>query len=205
MNHNNKVKQLSLATILTILSLSSCKLIAQEKQEDRIQKKAYEALKYCQENNLNTKQCVLIDMNIHSGKYRLFVWDFLTNKIIQQGICCHGSCDGSTGPGYTPYQPKFNNTSSSFCSSLGKYKIGKRGWSNWGINVNYKLHGLETTNSKAFERIIVLHSYTLVPNKECFPEYAPTSWGCPMVSDEMMRYLDKRLKTNENCLMWVFE
>ena len=35
----------------------------------------------------------------------------------------------------------------SYCSSLGKYKVGIRSYSKWGINVHYKLHGLEATNN----------------------------------------------------------
>jgi len=90
-------------------------------------------------------------------------------------------------------------------SSLGKYRIGKRGYSNWGINVNYKLHGLEASNSNAYKRIIVLHSWKDIPNDEVYPRGCPEGWGCPAVSNDFMRKLDVLLKNSrKSVLMWVY-
>lgn len=63
-----------------------------------------------------------------------------------------------------------SNVDGSHCSSNGKYIIGERGYSNWGINVNYKMHGLEKTNSNTFRRQIVLHSWEKVADKEIYPK-----------------------------------
>jgi hypothetical protein len=99
---------------------------------------------------------------------------------------------------------KFSNTDNSHCTSAGKYKIGKRDYSTWGINVKYWLHGLEQTNSNAEKRIVVLHSWADVPDREIFPGYAPLSWGCPAVSDNFMRKLDTKLqKTKKPVLLWI--
>ena len=154
---------------------------------------------------MNTDQCILVDMSIHSGKYRLAVYDFNEKRILNTGICSHGSCDGGGRSG--SYEtPIFSNTPESYCSSKGKYKIGKRGYSNYGIHINYKLHGLEKTNANAYKRIIVLHSWSEVPDSEIYPEYAPTSWGCPMVSNAMMKWLDELLQNNDTpMLLWIYE
>ncbi len=173
-------------------------LFATRVNAQSLETRAQEAYDYAKANKMNTSKCILIDMSIHSGKSRLFVWDFNKQQVIAKGICSHGSCDNFKAGDYK--QPVFTNTSGSHCSSLGKYRIGARAYSNWGINVHYKLHGLEATNSNAYKRIIVLHSFGLVPNKEVYPTYAPTSWGCPMVSDEMMTYLDGVLKKEKNVM-----
>lgn len=166
--------------------------------------KSIEAKKYCLENNLDTTYCVLIDMKIPSGKFRFFVWDFNTDSILDKGLCSHGSCAQITIP-ENEEEPYFTNQSGSYCSSLGKYKIGKRGYSNYGIHVNYKLHGLEKTNDNAFDRIIVLHSFNNLENNEIHPYKAIESWGCPAVSDNMMTKMDQRLsKTEKSVLMWIY-
>ena len=167
---------------------------------------AKEALAFCQEKGYSTNFCVLIDMSIHSGKYRLFVWDFAQNKATEKGLCSHGCCDSPWGTDETKTNPVFKNVNGSHCSSLGKYKIGKRGYSNWGINVNYKLHGLESTNKKAYERLIVLHSWNEVPTEETYPNGTPEGWGCPAVSNQLMQTLDKKLKAEgKPVLLWVYQ
>ena len=47
-------------------------------------KKAQEALEFCKKNKFNTDYAILIDMSLHSGVKRLFVYDFNENKIIQK-------------------------------------------------------------------------------------------------------------------------
>lgn len=190
--------------VFLVFAIVSCKKHYAQ-VSNRLKHKAEEALAYCKKNDLNTSFCILVDMRIHSGKNRLFVWDFNTNKVVKEGICSHGSCDGKTGPGGAYKLPKFSNTSGSYCSSLGKYKIGKRSYSNWGINIHYKLHGLEKTNNNAFKRVIVLHSFNAVPDEEIYPRYVVNSLGCPMVSNDLMHRLDTQLKTvNQPVLLWIF-
>ena len=62
---------------------------------EKIKTKAVEALKYCKEENFNTDFCILIDMNIHSGKNRMFVYDFKKNEIERSSLCAHGSGKGN--------------------------------------------------------------------------------------------------------------
>lgn len=169
---------------------------------NRLQIKADLAEAYCEKNGFNTDFCILIDMSIHSGKNRLFVYNFNSNTIVSEGLCAHGSCDNLPN---AKVDPEFSNVHETHCSSLGKYKIGKRGYSNWGVHFNYKLHGLESTNSNAYARTIVLHSWEMMPDKETYPESIPYSWGCPMVSDSQMNALDKLLKPSKKpVLMWIF-
>lgn len=174
--------------------------------EKRTLTKATDALTYCKDNNFNTQYCVLVDMSIHSGKNRLFIWDFKKQEIIKKGLCSHGCCNEPWGADKSKEKPTFSNVHESHCSSLGKYKIGKRGYSNWGINVNYKLHGLNTSNSNAYDRFIVLHSWEEVSDSEVHPNGTAEGWGCPAVSNNFMKYLDKKLQQNQQpILFWIYK
>lgn len=132
----------------------------------------------------------------------MFVWDFNKKKVVDSGLCAHGAGKESTAE-----VPVFSNIPDSNYSSLGKYKLGRRSYSNWGIHVHYKMHGLEKTNDNAFKRIIVLHSHTPVPSKEIYPEHMKMGWsqGCPVISNQLMTALDKRLKASrEPVLLWIY-
>ena len=162
-----------------------------------------EALAYCKKNKLNTDYCFLVDFSIHSGKNRFFIYDLKNNSILQSGLVCHG-----IGKNSTAEKPIYSNEVGSNCSSLGKYKIGKRSYSNWGIHVHYKMHGLESTNNNAFKRQVVLHSYSYVSKTELFPSHLTMGWslGCPVLADGLMKKIDNLLqKTKKPTLIWIFE
>jgi hypothetical protein len=168
--------------------------------------KRKEALMFCESNNLNTDYCILIDMSIHSGKKRLFVIDFKNNTILKSAIVSHGCGNYAWSDDQTKDKPSFSNIHESHLASIGRYRIGERGWSNWGINVNYKLYGIDSTNSNAYSRLIVLHGWDAVQDEENYPFGAPEGYGCPAVSNNTMRYLDKRLKNKKkDVLMWVYK
>lgn len=165
-----------------------------------------EALIFCQENKFNEDFYFLIDMNIHSGKNRFFVYDFKTKKIMHQKLVTHGACDVFEVNPEKYKKTKFSNKFNSHCSMKGKFKVGKRDYSSWGINVKYWLHGLENSNNNAVNRVVVLHSWTAVSDEEIYPRYSPLSWGCPAVSDEFMTVLDEKLKQVEKpVLLWIVE
>lgn len=165
-----------------------------------------EALKYCKENGFNQEYYFLVDMSIHPGKNRFFVYDFNEKKVIDKNLVTHGSCDKFQENPEQWEKAKFDNRSDSHCSMKGKYKIGKRDYSSWGIHVKYWLHGMEKSNANAVDRVVVLHSWDAVSNKEVYPQVSPLSWGCPAVSNEFMTKLDTKLKlTKKPVLLWIIE
>jgi len=168
----------------------------------KLEGKIEEALKYSRAHKMNTSYCIMVDMSIHSGKNRLFVYDFKKKQVIIKGVCAHGNGGGSTA-----YKPVYSNKIGSNCTSLGKYKLGKRAYSNWGINIHYKMHGLEKTNNNAFKRIVVLHSYTPVPAFESYPlPVFNISYGCPVIANATMRKIDNLIKSGEkDMLLWIYE
>lgn len=178
---------------------------------DKIKSKDYsnthkEALTFCKEKGFNEDYYFLVDLSIHSGKNRFFIYDFVSESIIEKRLVTHGSCDKFEDNDTKWEKVKFSNKEGSHCSSLGKYKIGKRDYSSWGIHVKYWLHGLEISNNSAVDRVVVLHSWDAVKNVEVYPKYSPLSWGCPAVSNEFMKVLDEKLKeADKPVLLWIVD
>jgi L,D-transpeptidase-like protein len=200
------MKMFRLFSILLVLSLTLLSLKPDSKTIDRLKLKSIAAKTYCKSNNYNTELCILIDMSLHSGKHRAFLWDMKKDSILASGMCAHGCGANPWGATTTKEKPTFSNTPDSHCSSVGKFKIGKRGYSSWGINVNYKLHGLESTNNNALKREIVLHSWEDVTEQEIYPAGTPEGWGCPAVSNAFMKIIDPKLKASSlPVLLWMFE
>ena len=171
---------------------------------NRLEIKAEDALKYCTSSELNTNYCFLVDMSMHSGKKRFFIWDFNQHGVVREYMVAHGICDNYKES--EDNQVEVSNQIGSHCTSVGKYEIMDRGASNWGIRIKYNLKGLELTNSNAEARDIVLHSWSAIPDKEVYPLGVPYSWGCPAVSDKTMEFLDLLIRNQKrNLLLWVFK
>lgn len=173
---------------------------------ERIKKHAQAARLFCQQNGLDRKLCILADMQVHSGKRRMVVWDFTKDTVIASGLVSHGCSDNPWGKDGSKEKPAFSNAFDSHCSSLGKYKLGERGYSSWGIHVKYLMHGLEATNNNALKREIVLHGWDAIPNHEVYPDGTPEGWGCPAVSNAFMKQLDELLQQRHKpVLLWIYE
>jgi hypothetical protein len=168
--------------------------------------KVKEALAFCTQKKYNTDFCILIDMSVHSGRKRFFVWDFKKNEISHRFLVGHGCCANPWSTDASKDNPKFSNTDNSHCSSLGKYKIGERGNSDWGVRTKYVLHGLEPTNSNAQQRYIVFHSWEMVADEEIYPKGTPEGWGCPTISNASFKLIDPMLKGSAKpVLMWIYQ
>lgn len=202
-----------LAFNLLIFSLFSC---TEEKRAhadidtwnvtySQFREKAKEALTFCKSKNMDTNYCVLVDMGVHSGKYRLVLWDFKKDTFVYRMLVGHGCGANPWGEDDSKQKPSFSNVDGSHLSSLGKYKIGQRGHSDWGIGVKYLLHGLDSTNSNALARYVVLHGWDKMSEDEIYPEGSPEGWGCPTVSNSDMRRLDSVLTSlSGNVLLWMY-
>lgn len=178
-------------------SISDTTLTEQDRNGD--------ALAFCEEQGLNTDFYIFIDMDVHSGKNRMFVYDLQTDSLLATGLCSHGCGENPWSYDFSKENPTFSNVVDNHQSSLGKYKIGKRGYSNFGIHVNYRLHGLESTNDNSYERDIMLHSWDVIENEEVYPAGCPEGWGCPAVSNEMMTFVDGLLKKSVlPVLLWIY-
>jgi hypothetical protein len=165
----------------------------------KLQRFALQAKAYCLKKGYNSKTCFLIDMNLPGGKNRFFVYDLTKDSVINAGIVAHGSCNQSFLS-----KPQFSNKPGCGCTALGKYKVGYKYKGRFGNA--YKLYGLDSSNSNAFKRNIVLHSYYMVPDKETYPIPVCNSLGCAMVSDNYLCTLEREIDTSAGpILLWVFE
>lgn len=171
----------------------------------KTKKKAEEALAFCKSKKMNTDFCILIDMSLHSGLSRFIIWDFKEQKISNKYLVGHGCGSNSWSSDESKDNPKFSNEDGSHLSALGKYQLGERGRSDWGIHVKYLMHGLEETNNNALKRFIVFHSWELMSDEEIYPKGSPEGWGCPTISNNAMKELDPIIQNSEKpLLMWIY-
>ncbi len=177
-----------------------------KQQQPTLDEKAKKSEAFCKAKDMNTDFCLLINLGIHSGLKRFFIYDFKKGCVIDSGMVSHGCGSMPWGCSFSKNSPTCSNEADSHCSSLGKYKIGKRGISSWGIGINYLLLGLDSSNNNALKRQIVLHSWDKIPNEETYPSGIPEGWGCPATSDDFMRRLDFKLKSSSKpVLLWVYK
>ena len=167
-------------------------------------KYADEAYAYCKANKISTDFFVLIDFSIHSGKERMFIWDFGKNKITNSFLVSHGCGVQPTGQDCSKEKPIFSNQPNSHCSSLGKYWIGRKKMPSPSFGEKYLLYGKESTNSRALKRDIVIHPWSIIPDERPYPNGVPESWGCPAVSPRVFKILDDKFQsTNKSVLLWA--
>ena len=158
----------------------------------------YEVLRYARQNKYSTDYCFLVDMGICSGKNRFFVYNIRQDTIALSGLVAHGNCNSQFLE-----EVRFSNSPSCGCSSAGKYKVGKSYLGEFGKS--YRLYGLDSTNSNAFKRAIVLHAFHPVPDQEIYPKSLCNSFGCPMVSSSFLDKLSGIIdKSEKPILMWIF-
>ena len=150
--------------------------------------------KYIAANHYNSKICFLADMKIPSGRNRFFVYDLQRDSVLLSGLVAHGSCDNGF-----QMEAVFSNKINSGCSCLGKFKIGNSYNGRFGLA--YTLYGLDSSNSNAHERAIVLHSYECIPDLETYPLPVCNSRGCPMVSSAFLQKLKSYLKKSDKPIL----
>jgi len=148
---------------------------------------------------LSTAYCFLIDMSLPSGRNRFFVVDLKKNSIIFAGLVAHGSCNETFLA-----HPRFSNAAKSGCSSLGKYSVGRFYVGKYGKS--YRLAGLDNTNSRAYDRAVVIHGYDCVPDQEIYPRVLCNSLGCVMVSYKFFNRLSSLINgSGKPILLWVYQ
>lgn len=155
--------------------------------------------------NMDTGFAILIDYSKHSGLKRAYLVNLRLKIPYDSFLVSHGCGSLPWGYDFSKTNALFSNEFESHCSSLGHYEIGKRGYSSWGINVKYALHGLDSSNANAFKRIIVLHGWGDVSDNEVYPSGTPEGWGCPAISNRYMQIVDSTIQARKKpILLWAF-
>jgi len=173
---------------------------------NRTRQKAKQAAIFCRQKGYNSKYCILVDMSLPSGVKRFMVWDFSKNNILISGLVSHGCGRGPWSGVWSKDKPQFSNVDGSHCTALGKYQVNNRAYSAWGIHVKYFLTGLESTNCNALGRQVVFHSWEAVPESEVYPQGTPEGWGCPAISNNVMKVVDPLIrKQKRHVLLWIYD
>lgn len=165
-----------------------------------------EAKQYVMQKSIRNDYFLLFDLSIHSGKKRLFLVDLQTGEAVDSFMVAHGAGKNAWASDFAKDKPQTSNALNSHLTSVGKYHVGNRDYSSWGIHVKYWLYGQDSTNSNAVKRVVVLHSWDYTPDEEVYPDGTPESWGCPAVSDRTMKKLDELLSSsNKKMLLWIVD
>lgn len=178
------MKNLLLFLVLTFTShtFKTADLPFTRKQVEEYIKKVSPLL----EGKYNKDLVFYVDLTKHSGTNRFFVIDLKTRRIVKAGLTCNGVTDKYGNVIYS-------NRPGSNASSRGLYQVGQSYTGKFGKA--YKLYGLEPTNSNAFRRAIVLHSYPWMPSSEV-PNRIFESQGCPTVSPQFFETLSQFIKAS---------
>ncbi|MEM6469980.1 MAG: murein L,D-transpeptidase catalytic domain-containing protein [Planctomycetota bacterium] len=120
---------------------------------------------------------MFVDFRKSNGQKRLWLVDLRTRKIILETLVAHGKGYGSKD------NIKFSNVKDSLDSSTGAYVVGSRTMCTAGslgmVNGEKKsgpaavVHGLESSNSRAKSRAILIHGASYVSRN-----WAGNSHGC---------------------------
>jgi L,D-transpeptidase catalytic domain len=153
---------------------------------------------YAKSNDYDTSFAFLINMGLRSSRKRFFIVNLKNMCIEKSGLVAHGRGDERFA-----YTPKFSNASGSNCTSLGKYRIGKSYKGFFGLA--FKMHGLEESNNKAYERNVVMHGMHCIPEVENGKPICQSE-GCPAVSDRFILEIKKVIDSSEKpVLLWIFD
>lgn len=171
---------------------------ARNNTKEKLAQKAAVIKLYAREKSFNDHICFLVDMSLPSGQNRFFIYDLKKDSLRGSGLVAHGNCFQSWLEGR-----KYSNEVGCGCTSLGKYKIGSPYTGRFGYS--YKLYGLDSSNSNAFERTVVLHSYTCIPDSP-IPDDICQSNGCPMVSPGFLLQLKSIINNSvKPVMLWIYE
>ncbi len=147
---------------------------------------------YAKRHHYNQTVFFIANMSIASGKKRFFVYDAIGDSVLASGLVTHGQ-------GQDRRFKTYSNVVGSYCTSPGMYKVGVGYIGKFGQA--FKLHGLDSSNSNAFSRNIVLHAHECVPDIEVFPERICLSQGCPTVSPAFLRIVNTHINSSKKPIM----
>lgn len=146
-------------------------------------------------NKITNKNFItVIDFTQTSTQKRMYVIDMKTGQVTRY-LTAHGK---GSDPHHTGQAVQFSNTSNSNTSSVGMYVTGTEYQGKYGRSM--RLHGLEKTNDKAYQRAIVMHPAWYVD-----PKYSPIgrSLGCPAVEQKYINTLVTQLKGGSVYYIWA--
>jgi L,D-transpeptidase catalytic domain len=154
-----------------------------------------QAINYFKANKakiVNQKYITIVDMTQKSNKKRMYVIDMVSGSVATY-FAAHGKGSDSNNDGYAE---KFSNTEGSLMTSLGFYLTDVTYQGSNGLSL--RLRGLQSTNSNAYSRAIVMHGADYVN-----PSSVGRSWGCPAIERKYVNTLIPALKGKS--LLYIYK
>lgn len=133
----------------------------------------------------NQNYIAMIDFRQHSGRKRLYVMNLSSGEVVPYMVA-HGKNSDSNNDGLAT---QFSNSAGSLMSSLGAYMTAETYSGNHGLSL--RLDGLQSTNSNARSRAVVIHPADYVSSGQ---EKQGRSFGCPALEPRYSRDLIQKLK-----------
>lgn len=168
---------------------------------EALEDRATAAFEFARRRGMSTKYALFVDYGVPSGTPRLYVWDFLQNKIVARTYVMHGPGKGSTAE-----MPVFSNKPGSNCSSLGRFLITKQhGRRN---KTGYMLRGLDIDNQTAYGRGLMIHRSVYLDG-HVWMTYIPLKGsscsGCVTVTSRGMDYIGNLVQSEDRpVLLWNY-
>lgn len=152
--------------------------------EEFLEKASY----YRPEKLKSTTWAFLVDFSMHSKKKRGWLINLKTGKAEAMHVA-HGKGSGN-GSGQAV---RFSNRNNSKMTSLGLYVTAETYYGSNGFSL--RLDGLESTNSLARPRAIVMHGADYM-SQSFINEVgrAGRSWGCPAIAQNLKKRVINNLK-----------
>ncbi len=140
----------------------------------------------------NQNYISIFDATQHSKKKRLYIVNMKTGAV-NTYLVAHGKGSDTNNDGYAE---RFSNSPGSNMSSLGFYLTGVTYSGANGLSL--RLHGLQSTNSNAYSRAVVMHGANYVNTTS-----TGRSWGCPAVEMKYRSILFPELKNGS--LLYIYK
>lgn len=154
------------------------------------------ALKYYDANYdkiVNKNYVVVIDFTQHASVQRLYLIDMKTGAVTKM-LTSVGKGSDPDGDGTVN---SFGNVPESGKSSVGYYITGTTYQGGNGLSL--RLHGMSSTNSNAYSRLIVVHGANYVKESD---QWAGRSQGCPAVDHSLLPGLVAKIKGGALMYIW---
>ena len=167
----------------------------------RVARRAAKLLEFCCERGYNRQIAIFVDLSRHSGRRRFVVWDFVRARPVLMCPVSHGS--GSMTSRVRSAYARLSNEDGSHLSSVGRALVAERYVGRYGVS--YRLDGLDATNSNLRPRCVVLHGWECTTNTPIWPRATVGSFGCPVLSRDMMAVVDDILQDKSGVILDIFQ
>jgi len=157
------------------------------------------AMRNTQYPNSRPRYWGVVNFSRHSSKKRLYIFD-VAKETVSSYRCAHGI--GSEGPTDDGMANIFSNVPGSHCTSLGIYRCAETYTGSNGYSM--RLDGLESTNSNARSRYIVMHGAHYV-SKAYANKHGRIgrSEGCPALDHKFTKRVIDELKHGSFLNHWI--